>query len=184
MKNNCLDMRKNFVFILFVAFLLTSCDTLSKLTQFEMPFTASVTIPKSTPINLPFNLPTPDIETNSATFFSSKNISTDLIDKITLKKLELSVTSPANGNFSFLKTIEIYMSADGLEDVKVASLENISNNAAMPLQLTVDTLNLKPYILKDKFGLKVKATTDELITTDYSVDVKTTFFVDAKIAGL
>ncbi len=177
-------MRSNLLIALFMVFVLTSCDQLSKLTQFEMPFTTSVTIPKSTPINLPFNLPTPEIETNSATFFSSKNVNVDLIDKITLKKLELSVTSPTNGNFNFLKTIEIYISAEGLNDLKVASLENIPNNSAMPLQLTVDTMNLKPYILKDKFGLKVKATTDELITTDYNVDVKTTFFVDAKIAGL
>ncbi|MFT3751488.1 MAG: hypothetical protein QM800_00910 [Paludibacter sp.] len=177
-------MRNNLLVVLFVAFVFTSCEQLSKLTQFDMPFTASVTIPKSTPINLPFNLPTPEIETNSASFFSSKNVNTDLIDKITLKKLELSVTSPTNGNFNFLKTIEIYISADGLNDVKIASLENIPSNSAMPLQLNVDTLNLKPYILKDKFALKVNATTDELITTDYEVDVKTTFFVDAKIAGL
>lgn len=176
-------MRNNLLVILFVAFVLTSCDQLSKLTQFEMPFTTSVTIPASAPISLP-PLPTPDIETNSASFFSSKNINTDLIDKISLKKLELSITSPSGGNFNFLKIIEIYMSAEGLDDVKVASQENIPNNSVMSLQLNVDTLNLKPYILKDKFALKVKATTDELITTDYKIDVKTTFFVDAKIAGL
>lgn len=177
-------MKKNLVPILFLAVVLISCDSLSKLTQFEMPFTASVTIPKSTPINLPFNLPTPAIETNSAAFFSSKNISTDLIDKIVLKKLEMTVTSPANGNFNFLKNIEIYISADGLDDVKIASLENIPNNAAMPLQLTVESVNLKQYILKEKFALKVKATTDEIITSDYQISVSTTFLVDAKIAGL
>jgi hypothetical protein len=149
-----------------------------------MPFTASVTIPASTPINLPFNLPTPDIETNSAAFFSSKNISTDLIDKIVLKKLEMTVTSPTNGNFNFLKSVEVYISTQGLDDVKIASLEDIPNNAAMPLQLAVDSVNLKQYILKDKFGLKVKATTDKLITSDYKIDVSTTFLVDAKIAGL
>jgi len=177
-------MRKILVPILFAAIILTSCDSLSKLTQFEMPFTASVTVPASTPINLPLNLPTPEIETNSATFFSSKNIDTDLIDQITLKKLELSVTSPATGNFNFLKKIEIYLSAEGLDDVKIASLEDIPNNAAMPLQLTVDSVNLKQYILKDKFGLKINTTTDEVITSDYKIDVKTIFLVDAKIAGL
>lgn len=96
----------------------------------------------------------------------------------------MTVTSPANGNFNFLKNIEIYISADGLDDVKVASLENIPNNAAMPLQLVVDTVNLKQYILKDKFGLKVKAITDEMTTSEYQISINTTFLVDAKIAGL
>lgn len=177
-------MRKILIPILFAAIILTSCDSLSKLTQFEMPFTASVTVPASTPLNLPLSLPTPDIETNSATFFSSKNIDTDLIDQITLKKFELSLNSPATGNFNFLKTIEIYISAEGLDDVKIASLGDIPNNAAKSLQLTVDSVNLKQFILKDKFGLKVKATTDETIMSDYKIDVNTTFLVDAKIAGL
>lgn len=177
-------MKKNLFAVMLFAFTLISCDSLSKFTQFEMPFTSSVTISKSTPINLPFNLPTPEIKTNSSTFFSTNNINTDLIDAIYLKKLDLTVTSPTNGNFNFLKSIEVYIAADSLPDTKIASLNNIPNNAAMPLSLTVEQEDLKQFIMKDKFSLKVKTTTDEILTSDHEIDIKSVFRIDVKVLGL
>jgi hypothetical protein len=177
-------MKTKISFLFLFSLLLVGCDGLSKFTQFEMPFTSTVTIPKSTGLNLPFNIPTPEIETNSATFFSTNNINTDLIEKIELKKMELTVTSPASGNFNFLKSFEIYITAEGLEETKIAWIDDIANNEAMPLKLSIDKIDLKQFIMKDKFGLNVKTTTDELTATDYTIEIKTAFMIDVKVLGL
>ncbi len=177
-------MKNRFLLLLVVSTFLVGCQSLSKLTQFDMPYSTSVTIPASTPLNLPFNFSTPLVETNSTQFFTSNGINKDLIDKIVLKKLEMTVSSPTNGNFNFLKSIEIYITADNLPDTKIAWLDNIPDNAPMPLELTVSQDNLQQFIEKDKFGLKIKAMTDEIITTDYKIDVKTIFMIDVKVLGL
>lgn len=177
-------MKKLQFSILLVTLLLMGCDSLGKLTQFDMPFSASVTVPASSPISLPLNIPTPDIETNSESFFSTNKIDPDLIDKVALKKLELSITSPTNGNFNFLESIEVYINAEGYEETKIAWLNNVPKNGATTLELTVDQTDFKKYILKDKFSLKVRTTTDELITTNHTIDIKTLFLIDVKVLGL
>ena len=177
-------MKKLLIPLFFIMFGFTGCESLSKMTQFDMEFTQSVTIPTSTIVVLPIDIATPDIETNSQSTFSAKKVDPKLIEKIALKKLQLNVTSPADGDFGFLKSIKIYITAEGLTEKKIAWLDDVPANAGLTLELNVSKTDLKEFILKDKFTLRVEATTDETHTSEYKIDVKTVFMVDAKILGL
>jgi len=178
-------MKKILFPLLFVVLGLSSCDALGELTKFDMPFTQSVTIPKQVVVtNTPVDLTTPDMQSNSANFFAKNNIKTDLIQKISLKELKLNVTSPTDGNFNFLKTIEIYILTDSLPAVKIASLSEIPVSTDTTLVLTVDPVDLKQYILKDKFKFKITITADETIQKDYTIELKPIFLVDVKVLGL
>jgi len=177
-------MKKKLILLISLVFIFTGCETLSKLTQFDMNFNQSVTIPSSSLINVPFDLATPAISTNSASTFSGNNTNPDLVDKISLKKMKLTVTSPTTGDFGFLKSIDIYINAEGLKETKLAWLNDVPATAGSTLELNVSQANLKDFILKDKFSLRVAATTDETHNSDYDVDVSSVFLVDAKILGL
>lgn len=178
-------MKKNLFPLLFVVLGLSSCGALSELTKFDMPFTQSVTIQKNLVVaNIPIDITTPGIETKSADFFTKNNIKTDLIDKITLRKMELSITTPTTGNFKFLKTINISILSDSLPEIKIASLTEIPISAGDTLDLTVDPTDLKQYIIKDKIKLKITITAKETITSDYTIDLKPTFLIDLKVLGL
>ena len=176
-------MRK-IVFLLVTVVALAGCNKLDKLTQFDMPFDTSVDIPSTVGINLPFNIITPDITTNSESSFESNETNKDLIEKITLKTMEMTVSKPAGEDFSFLKSIEITIKADGLDDKKIAWLNDIPDNAGSKITLETTADDLKEYIKKDSYKLDIETVTDEILTQDYTIDIHNVFFVDAKIFGI
>ena len=176
-------MKKIIPFLL-VVLSLTSCDALSNLTKFEMPLSSTLTVTKIAAISTtPVVIATPDIETNSTTFFTDNGISTDLIDKVSLKKMELTVTSPTTGNFNFIKSLDIYISATGLDKTKIASLSNVSPGLTM-VPLVVESVDLKQFLMKDKVKMEFSISTDEAMTSDYTIEVKPTFLIDMKLLGL
>jgi hypothetical protein len=173
-------------YILFIACIVSAgagCKQVDKLTQFYMPYAETITIPATVGINLPINLITPEIETNSESTFALNDTEKDLVEEIKLISLTLNHTTPTGEDFSFLKTVRIYISADGLSEEQIAWKENIPDTAGTVLQLEISNADLKEFIKKDKFTLRVNTITDELLTSDQQVELLSVFFVDAKILG-
>jgi hypothetical protein len=177
MKKYCLAC-----FILtFIVF--SGCKKIDKLTQFNMEYNEEVVIPASTGINLPFNILTPDIQSNSESTFAVNNTRKDLVEEIKLTKLELMLTSPTNGDFSFLKSIHIFLSADGLSEIKVAWKESIPASVGKTVILETTSADIKEYIKKDNFKLRLNTVTNKVLASDHKINVYSQFFVDAKILG-
>ena len=101
-----------------------------------------------------------------------------------LTDLRLTVTSPTTGDLGFLKSVTIYIKADGLSEIEVASSGEVSGTIGKTLELTTTDYNLMEYIKKDSFTLKVTVVTDEVITEDHEIAVDANFFVDAKVLGV
>ncbi|WP_299781625.1 hypothetical protein [uncultured Formosa sp.] len=164
--------------------IITSCSTLDDFTKFEISYKESVTIPATTPIDLPFTISTPEISTNSESTFEVNDTSKDLIEDIKLTEFKLTLINPNDEDFSFLETIEIYIAADGLEDTKLAWNSTPIENNTNVMYLETSDEDLKDYIFEDSFYLKIETGTDEVLTEDYDIDIKTIFYVDAKILGV
>ncbi len=180
-------MKRLFSFLFVAAVVLSlfsSCKKLHELTQFYMDYDASYTYSAGVPLHLPLTLSTPDVTTNAEQEFAINDTRKDLIESILLKQLSLQITSPSNATFSFLKAVDVYISADNLPEVRVAHKDNIPDNIGAQLDLDIDNVELQEYVKADAFKLKVVSTTDQLITTDVSVNIYSNFFVDAKILGL
>ncbi|RPE00152.1 hypothetical protein EGM88_02495 [Aureibaculum marinum] len=163
---------------------LISCDEIDNLTKFTMDYDSSTTIPSTTGIKLPFVLNTPEMESNSESEFESNNTHKDLIEDIRLRVLDLTLQSPEYEDFSFLESIRIYIVADGLDELEIAFNEEVSETTSKILELQTVDVDLKDYIKMDKFSLRVKAVTDEVISEDYEINIHSEFFVDAKILGI
>jgi len=176
---------KNISIILSVLLIsLTGCEKLAEFTEFDMEYDETIVIPSSTGINLPFNLFTPDIQSDSESEFAVNDTRKDLIEEIVLKQLDLTLTSPSNGDFGFLKSIKIYITAEGLSEVEIAWKDDIPSDVGNTLALETTHLDLKAYIKKDAFSLKVSTVTDEILTSDHHIDMHAVFFVDAELLGL
>ncbi len=160
------------------------CKQLNKLTQFNMDYTASVVIPSSTVVNLPFDVMTPPVQSNAQSTFANNNTEKNLVQHINLKKMTLTITDPAGADFSFLKSISIYISASGLSETRMAWLDSIPAGSGNTIDLNTTGEDLQEYVKKDTFSLRLNTVTDKLLTSDYHVDSHSTFFVDAKILGL
>ncbi len=176
---------KKILFLFTVVILATqSCKEVDKLTHFNMDYNEDITIPATLGINLPIDIWTPDIPTNSSSTFESNNTHKDLIEQIILKKMVLTINSPDDASWDFLKNIEIYISANDLDEKKIAWKEDIPQTGLKSVELEVSSDDLKEYIKKDKYKLRTKTVTRQLVSHDTKVDVASTFFVDAKILGI
>ena len=174
-------MKIYFYFILVLFIGLSSCKKLNKLTQFDIEFDSNFVIPSSTGINLPTSILTPDFPTNSESKFAVEDTRKDLIESISLKEMTLSVTSPSNGNFNFLKTIRIYIKAEGLDEVLIAYKENMGNTNSKSISLDLNCQNLREYIVKDEMDVRVETITDEVLSPDHEVNMHSVYFVDASL---
>ena len=63
-------MKKNILIFAAILSLLIGCKKIDKLTQFDMNYDQTVVIPSSTGVNLPFNIFSPDVQSNSETTFA------------------------------------------------------------------------------------------------------------------
>ncbi len=175
---------KNTLLIFVSTFILfAGCMSIDTLTQFNLEYNETIVIPSSSVINLPFNILTPDIKSNTESTFAVNNTKKDLVEEIKLTQMALTLTSPSNGNLGFLKSIEIFISADSLSNVKIAWNDNIPSNVDKYVELETTQIDLKEYIKKDEFSLKINTVTDEVLTSDYHIDIHSIFFVDANVLG-
>lgn len=173
-------MKKIFVGLL-IFLLIFSCEKIRRLTEFNVDYETSLIIPSSIGINLPFNIISPDIETNSKSTFEVNDTKKEYVKSIFLTNLDLSLTSPAYANFNFLKSIKIFISAEGLPEILLASKENINQSSDRQIKLDIENADFKDYIIKDKFSLRLHTVTREIITSDHEIKVNSIFNVRAKL---
>ncbi|NJB36772.1 MULTISPECIES: hypothetical protein [Flavobacteriaceae] len=176
-------MKKLLVLMLTLG-LAIGCDKIDELTKFEMDYEQEVIIPSTTGIDLPFDVFTPETETNSESEFEINDTRKDLIEEIKLIELVLQIENPTDSDFSFLESIEVFIAAEGLEEQRIAFEEEVAPDTGMRLMLNTSDIDLQDYIKKDSFTLRLKTVTDEIINQDHTIKVKSVFFVDAKILGI
>jgi len=174
------------ILFVFFAVILTygSCKEIDKLTHFNMDFTSSITIDPTFIIDIPIDVWTPDIPTNSETTFENNDTRTDLIEQINLTQMNMTIISTDTQSFDFLKTIEIYINADGVEEKKIAWLLDIPQTGLKTINLEITDDDLKDYIKKDEYKLRTHTVTRQLISKSTDIEIKSSFFVDANILGI
>ena len=175
---------QSFAVLSLILLVSNSCKKIDQFTQFNMDFNNEIIIPSSTGINLPINLLTPEVETNSESTFELNDTRKELIEEIRLTSLILTLNAPNNADFSFLESISVYMNAQDLPEVEIAWEDNVPENAGNQISLNVSNEDFKDYIKKDEFSLRVNTITDEILTSDHQIDIATSYFIDAKILGL
>lgn len=177
-------MKSNLLTILLALVVLVSCDVVDELTKFDLDYQTNYSIAATTLINTPFTLDTPDVTTESESSFESNDTHKDLIESIKLKSLKLTIDAPEDGDFNFLKEVHIYIDAEDLDEVEIANVYDLENTDSNILELDVLGEELKAFIKKDSFSLRVQTVTDETINETHDIIIDTTFRVDAEILGV
>lgn len=176
-------MNKLFLFALLIGLVsFSSCEKLDKeFTQFELKYTSKVTIDNGSILNLPIDILTPETTTNAEAEFEVNDTRKDLVEEITLTSMNLKVTSPDEQRFDFLKSIHVYINADGLSELEISFKDPVPEDVGDSLELDINENNLREYILKDRFSLRVEVVTDKVTGSDVEIDVESTYYVDAKL---
>ena len=80
--------------------------------------------------------------------------------------------------------MEIFIVSEGLDELRVAWINDIDNSVGDFISLETSGQNLSSYIIADAFTLRFSTVTDKIPLSDYHIDIDANFFVDAKILGL
>lgn len=171
-------MKPSALILTFLILASSSCKEIDNLLTFSISNTASFTIPSNSPLNLPIELQTPDITTNSSQEFSNHKTRADLVKDVTLEELKLSITSPSGKTFSFLKSIHVYISTNSTDEVELAYLDDIASTSTT-LNLTTTNQKLDTYIKAPSYKLRTKFVTKETLTQDVDVQMNLKFKVTA-----
>lgn len=173
------------IYVLSVIFFLASgivgCDTLNRLTQFNMTINSEWVFQSTLNLNLPIDLIVPDIETNASSTFEGEGTVADLVEDIQLESLTIQLTSPNSEDFSFLESLEVYIQTEGQIEQRIAFAEVISDNVGNTFELDVESVNLTAYVASETFSLRFNSVIDEVVTQDMTIAIAATFMVDAKL---
>lgn len=155
--------------VLFAVFLLTHCKEVDELLTFTIANQVTLTVPSNSPLNLPVELATPDVTTNSSQTFANNNTEASLVKDIKLQELKLTIETPNGKTFSFLKSIEVYISTTSSNEILLASLTDIPSSATS-ISLIPTQQKLDVYAKASSYKLRTAIITRESLTQ--SVDLK------------
>lgn len=194
-------MRIKLLFLAIVPFiLLNSCkkveEAVDELTKFDVSFEEELTLPAigltfSDPILLSdyqdvFGFELPSIETDIEDELAQYNTSKDLFEEVWLKEASFKVLLPVGEDFSFLKSIKIYLAheADGTGSVMIASKDPVSDSVGNILILDVVNQDLVEFLLDDEIFMDIEIATDEPIAEEMNLQINVVFEVNAKVLGI
>lgn len=160
-----------------ILLILTMCK---KDEWFTFTITDSTTfdITPITPIALPYELPLPDITTNSEQEFKNNNTSVGLVKEIKLSTLDLFIQNPADKTFSFLKAISIYIRTNDDDEILLATKTDIDSDAKM-ISLNTTEAILDKYVKADSYKLRTEVTLRETLTQAVTIEAKMKYNVKA-----
>ena len=169
---------KIFTILTIFSLFIISCNEVDKLLTFTISNQTSFKVQSGILFDTPFEVATPDVTTNSTSEFKNNNTRTDLVKDVKLEELKLSITSPANKTFSFLKSVHMYISTDANDEIELAFQDNV-NATTNSISLTCTTQKLDKYIKAPSYKIRTKIVTKETVTEDIEVKANMKFKVTA-----
>jgi len=164
---------------LFMGYGISSCKKIDDLLTFTVNDTSEIEIESTLlPITLPFEIWTPPITTNSNEEFQNNNTKASLVKDVYITHLDITLKSPSDKTFSFLKSMRIYISTTDDNEIELAHKDNISSSDKV-LNMTVTSSRLDTYIKASSYKLRTEVTTHETLTEDITVGIDMSFKVTA-----
>lgn len=169
---------KKITILVVLALFILSCSEVDKLLTFTISDQTTFKINSGILFDSPFEVATPDVTTNSTSEFKNNNTNVDLVKDVKLQELKLSITSPTDKTFSFIKSVHMYISTTADDEIELAFQENI-NSTANALNLTCTSQKLDKYIKASSYKIRAKVITKETVTKDIEIKAEMKFKVTA-----
>ena len=165
-------------------FILTSCKLIDGWTHFEIKYSSAVTLPQDLDVNKSEDVYPDQIATDLEGEVESEGYNPDKIESVELTDLILTIDVPAGVDFSFLTSAELFMNAEGLQEARVAWLDNVPAGVGNSLDLKTSSADLKKFLKREIVNLRLNAIINQGIASDYLINIDATFLVDVKILGI
>lgn len=177
-------MKTTFITLIMSMILFVGCDKVDRLTHFTLNDQFETTIKAGFATMLPADIETPPVTSNVEKEMGSRNSRVDMIESVTMKSMQMILYAPDGKNFDFLKDIELFISAEGLPEKRIAYFTEIPDTIQNTLILKCENQELESFIKKGSYHIRMRVTTDKILHEDIGVRVVSSYFVDAKILGI
>jgi len=119
---------------------------------------------------------TPGIANSMPDEFKKNNANIDKLKSIKVEGVVLNIKSPSSQTFAFMKSIKIFMGADGIGETLLASKSNINSISPASGTLSLDTQggDISAYIKNPTYYIRTETSIVKTYTSDITVgsDIK------------
>lgn len=148
----------------------TGCKDIDELLTFTISDQTTFTVESASPLNLPLEIATPDVTTNSSQKFENNNTTASLVKDVKLEELRLTIISPSGKTFSFLESVHLYISTGPDDEIALAHIEEVPAGVSA-ITLITTTEKLDKYVKASSYKLRTSVVTRETLTE--AVDIRT-----------
>lgn len=184
-------MKKHILFaaIAMSAFL-TGCDKTALLTEInvDIPYSTEFVMPEvsgytgGTPLpagGVKIDIPAVGFATNAQTYVTANKTSVDKINKVDLKSLNMRIVLPSGGNFNFVDSVWIYISAKNQTEQLVAYNYGVAKGQSALDMYTLTDVNLKNYFIQDSIAFRISARINATPDSTNKLGLGTIFHMNA-----
>lgn len=162
------------------AIFLLACNKAQKPVEFDIPYTTEFTVTTlGLTINEPIDFTTPEINTDISKRLGENKTDIQFIDEVKYTKLDIQVKLPQGQKLDFLKSIQLYINANGETEKLVAFKDPVPVGDSL-IMLEMPDLNIKNYIIKNKFSLRAFIIPDATLSENVTLTVSQNVHVKAK----
>ena len=172
-------MKRTALFICLLPLLFSCKKTKDDIKELlDIPFSFSMkndfTLPKiaGNEVNVPdsiISIKSPNIINTIPDEFKKNNANIDKVKSISIEGVELTIKTPAGKTFAFMKSIELYIGADGIPETLIASKTDINKITPASSTLILETKggNISAYIKNPTYYIRTKTA----IVNTYNQDI-------------
>ena len=156
----------------------TGCKKIQQLLTFYIEDSQNIRIPATPLFGSVVALTPLTVATKSEDSFKNNNTRADLVKNVSLNKLSLTITDPSGQNFDFLQKIEIYISTNANDQIRLAYLDQVPRGVSN-IELISTDAKLDSYLKASSYTLTTKVQTSQAIARDITVRADSRFKVTA-----
>lgn len=173
-------MTKRFVLLAVVIITIVSvaCDKIDDLLTFYIDEEEEIVVSSNFPFGEVVPLTPVTVTTNSEETFRNNKTRAELVKDVTLNRLSLTVAEPEDKDFNFLKSIEIYVSSEGKEEIRIAYLEDVPQHAKS-IELKSTNAKLDEYLKEDTYTIRTQAELAQPVSQNIKIKAAMQFKVTA-----
>ena len=177
-------MRKVLTIISAIILTLSSCKKIDKLTNFYMENSVAITISSSDFASLNADIWSYEAENNITELCSNNKTNEESIKSISLNRFTIYISSPDSQTFDFIQSLEVFVNASGIEEKKIAWVQNNSKTEVKKLVLNISDDDIKDYIIDNNLILHSLITRSDSVFSNVIIRFDYSYTITANLSGI
>ena len=174
-------MKNLWITIIISSILLLSCKEINKLTHFYMNFSMDISVEPSSSNTSEASIWLTSIGDDFNNTIETNNSNIQHIEDVLIRNVIITIPTSSSKNQDNLKSIVVYIYADGQDLKKIAWLDDAAENKDNIYTLITSEDDLKEYFLSENNITKIEFTYQNQINTISNYNIQFSYFIGANL---